>query len=200
VRHVAVADEAEERGAIDRQLDVGVSAQRGELRAEHEQPAVAGPAEVQRLLAEAIAGQGQRAIARVPHREREHPAQARQRGGHAPGLDRRQQDLGVGAAAEPRAASGQLGAQLAVVVDLAVEGDRQVARGRGHRLVAGRRQIDDCQAAEAQANRAVGPRAAVVGAARRERRGHRAGQGLTARAIHAVGVDEAGDAAHRAWW
>jgi hypothetical protein len=174
-----------------------VRAQRLQLRRERQHPTAGQPPDVQRLLAEPIARHQERAIARVPHRQREHAAQARQRRGEAPRLDRRQDDLGVRPPAEPRATGGQLGAQLAVVVDLAVEDDRVAARRRGHRLVAERRQVDDREAAEAERDAAVGPGAGVIGAARAQRRRHRPRGGLGVGDVSSVEVEEAGDAAHR---
>ena len=198
-RDVAVAHEPDQRGAIDRRVELRVRAQRLQLRAEHERAAAAQPAEVQRLLAKPIARQGQRAFVGVPHREREHAAQPRQRGLDAPALDRRDDDLGVAASAEAHAGAGQLAAQRAVVVDLAVEHQREAPRRRVHRLVAVRRQIDDRQPPEAEPDVAVGPRAVVVGAARDQRRRHRARQDLAVGARASCYVDEAGDAAH-AWF
>ncbi len=60
-----------------------------------------------------------------------------------------------------------LGAQPTVVVDLAVEDDDVTAAVRSHRLVAGRRQVDDGQPAvdEADAGPGVLPQSDVVGPA-----------------------------------
>ena len=84
----------------------------------------------------------------------------------------------------------ELGAQLEVVVDLAVVGDPDSAAGIDHRLVAGLREVEDLQPAAAQRRacriarlrlagvprrRATGPdhdEAGVVGPAVRERLGH----------------------------
>ncbi|MFO0636680.1 MAG: hypothetical protein U0168_27930 [Nannocystaceae bacterium] len=57
----------------------------------------------------------------------------------------------------------QLRAQLDVVVDLAVEGDPQRTVGAGHGLRAGR-QIDDREAAMAEAEASAQLDAAAVGA------------------------------------
>ena len=109
-------------------------------------------------------------------------------------------DLGVGAAAEGDALALEAGAQIAVVVDLAVEDDDQPAVRRSHRLVPGRRQIDDGQPAEAErhARRRVDEIAGVVGAAMRQRRGHRTD--VTAQRVlgAAAGPPHAVQAAHDA--
>src|SRR4051812_48374241 len=58
----------------------------------------------------------------------------------------------------------KLGAQLFEIVDFAVVGERQLPVGRAHRLVAGL-EVDDRQAAMAEADSRRGPDAAAVGAA-----------------------------------
>jgi hypothetical protein len=105
-------------------------------------------------------------------------------------------DLGVAVRAEARPLALQLRPQLAVVVDLAVEGDGQLAQV--HRLGAGLAQVDDRQAAVGQPRAPVGrhPGGRAVGAAQ----GH-----LVARAVERIGVDplaativeNGGDPAHR---
>src|SRR5690606_14754461 len=97
----------------------GMRLQRTEFGAE--QQARALPADVERLLAEAIAGEREFPGAAVPCGEREHAGRALERGGHAPARDRLHQGLGIGAAAPCDA--GQPRAQLEMVVDLAIEGD-----------------------------------------------------------------------------
>src|SRR5204863_153624 len=61
-------------------------------------------------------------------------------------------DLGVGERPERVAARDQTLAQLAEVVDLAVEDDAHGAVFIRHRLIGGGAQVDDAQAAEAEAN------------------------------------------------
>ena len=63
-----------------------------------------------------------------------------------------QQDLGVGVGLEGIALGFELLAQLAVVVDFAVEGDAQAAIGSGHRLGTGGGEIDDGEAAVGEAD------------------------------------------------
>ena len=67
--------------------------------------------------------------------------------------------------AEAVAARLELDAQLPEVVDLAVEGDDDVGRPRWPSAGGRRRQVDDRQAAVAEADRAVGVVALAVGAA-----------------------------------
>jgi hypothetical protein len=84
--------------------------------------------------------------------------------------------------------------QLLEVVDLAVEDDGvAAARGR-HRLMAGRRQVDDRQPLEAEAHAAVDEDPFVVGAAVVHGRGHPPQQLLVRRA--AVPVVDARYATH----
>src|SRR5439155_41425 len=92
-------------------------------------------------------GAGRAAVAapaaRVPHREGEHAAQPVHAGGTVR-LPRAQQHLRVAAGGEPAAAGLQLAAQVAEVVDLAVEDERDGAVLASHRLLAGD-EVDDRQ-------------------------------------------------------
>jgi hypothetical protein len=102
--------------------------------------------------------------------------------------------FGVALTAEAMTGRFELGAKLEIVVDLAVEGDRQRAARVVHRLMPARREIDDGQTTMPERDRAVGsgPCAAVIGTAMRHRVRHRA---------HDVAVessDASGDAAHSA--
>ena len=65
----------------------------------------------------------------------------------------------------------EFAAQLAVVVDLAVEDDRESAIGRAHRLVAAA-EVDDAEPAVTQPERAVDEAARVVGPAVRDEVAH----------------------------
>src|SRR5262249_6881002 len=89
--------------------------------------------EEQRLLAEAVAREDHASLSRVPDREREHAAQAMD-DLLAPLLIGAQQDLGVRIEREAVAEPDQLAPQLAEVVDLAVEGQREPCGVVAHRL------------------------------------------------------------------
>ena len=78
-----------------------------------------------------------------------------------PGVD---DDLGVATGAEHVAQRLQFGAQLAEVVDLAVEHHDDVAVLVDHRLLAGG-EVDDRQAAVAEADAGLDVQLALVGAA-----------------------------------
>jgi hypothetical protein len=123
--------------------------QRLELRAEHQRLGGEGP--VQRLLAQPVARQQQPATLRVPECQPGH------------GVDPRQQrvpfffvevhqHLGVGLRREAMPLADQFVAQLAVVVDLAVEDDDHRAVLVGYRLPT-RRQIDDREPPDPQRHR-----------------------------------------------
>ncbi|KAG1360428.1 hypothetical protein G6F61_014412 [Rhizopus arrhizus] len=71
----------------------------------------AGPAVVQRLLADTVTGQPQALFLPVPQGDREHAVAALQGVFDAPLQDRCQQDFGVGVATEGMAQRFQLGAQ-----------------------------------------------------------------------------------------
>ena len=83
---------------------------------------------VERLDAEEIAGAEQLARIAVPDGEREHAAQAVEHA-FAPCQIAREQDFGVGVGLELPALRLELGAQIAVVVDLAVEHDGEAPLG-----------------------------------------------------------------------
>ncbi len=87
----------------------------------------------------------------------------------------------------------ELAAQLAMVVDAAVERDREAERLVAHRLRSALRQVDDRQPPVHEPGVAVEPQAVAVGAARRERRAHP----LERRAVGAPsGADLEAEAAH----
>ena len=74
--------------------------------------------------------------------------------------------------AELLAARLQLGHQLDIIVDLAVEDQPGVGVGEGHGLEGGVGEVDDAQRAVGQADRPVEVEAVAVGAAVGERGGH----------------------------
>ena len=97
---------------------------------------------VERLDAEAVAGEEQLAALVIGDREREHAGEVVDDVA-APLLEAAEDDFGVGVVGdEPAAALLELAAQLGVVVDLAVEDEREVAVVAVERLVAGR-DVDD---------------------------------------------------------
>ena len=83
---------------------------------------------VERLDAEEVAGTEQLARIAVPDGEREHAAQTVEHA-FAPRQIAREQDLGVGVGLELPTLRLELGSQIAVVVDLAVEHDGEAALG-----------------------------------------------------------------------
>ena len=105
----------------------------------------------------------------IPQRKREHAIEALQRFFQAPGNDGIQQDFAVGTRLEPISCGFKLGPQLAKVVDLAVVAQYIARIGRNHRLMAGRRKVNDRQSPVAEADIAVnqwpspsGPRCAMA--------------------------------------
>src|SRR6185436_1779240 len=84
--------------------------------------------------------------------------------------------------------------QVPLVVDLAVENDRDVAGLVEQRLVTGRGQVDDRQAAHADADAALDQLALVVGTAVTDAVGHR--PDLLGAHGCAIEADDSGDAAH----
>src|SRR3990172_8764586 len=102
-------------------------------------------------------------------------------------------DLGVAPGREAMAAAGELLAQRAVVVDLAVQDEPQRAVFVGERLLAAF-EVDDAQAAEAQAGVGAREEAVAVRAAVAEGGRHPAEE------RRVVEAREAADAAHGRPW
>ncbi len=146
----------------------------------------------QGLLAYAVARQQEAPPAPVPEREREHPAQ-RLDAGVAELLVEVDDHLGVRPRREAVAARGQLLAQLAVVVDLAVADHDHVAVLAGDRLVAAV-DVDHGQAGDTYRHPFVREHAARVGPAVSQGLAHALDQ---PRLDRAVAVERAGDPAHR---
>ena len=92
-----------------------------------------------------VPNQRQLPLLPVPEREREHADEAFDGGLQPPSFDRGQDDLGIAVAAEIDAVVGELAAQFAVIVDLAIVGDDVAAAGRDHRLGRDVIEIDDGQ-------------------------------------------------------
>ena len=185
---------------VEAAIPGGMGGQRLQLGAEQQGSAHLGP--IQRLLAEAVAPEGEAALSPVPQGEGEHAVERRHRLFHPPGRDRFQQDLGIGMAAPPNGGGGrgrgkQPGLDGGVVVDLAVEADHIAAVMGDHGLMALGAEIENGQPAEAQgdAGRVVGPDSVVVGAAMHQGRRHGAdhrrpvGGGM-------LKIEKAGEAAH----
>ena len=158
-RHVAVSKIFLDRARIQFARQLGEGHDRLQFRAEHEQ-AVRQQRIEHRLDADMVARQEQGLLAAVPDAEGEHAAQAAH-AVRAPGLVSGQHHLGVRLGAERDAERDQLVAQLAVVVDLAVEDDHRVAVAADQRLLAGG-DVDHRQAAVAHAERRFGVQLALV--------------------------------------
>ncbi len=176
-----------ERRPVDRSGDGRMAQERLGLRREEKEP-VAVPV-VERLLPEPVARDEQAALGVVPDGEGEHPGEPF----HARfAVDRvRVQDhLGVAPRAEPAPGRHELGAELAEVVDLAVEDDPVAPGLVAHRLPSGH-EIDDRQAGHSEPDLTGGVDPRVVGPAVLEEPEHR-GQELRRR-----GADVAGDPAHQ---
>jgi hypothetical protein len=143
--------------------------------------------EEERLLAHPVARRVQRSLVRVPDREGERAVEAVEQAVPSPDAESLEDHLGVAAGAEGHVAR-ELGAELGVVVDRAVEHEHVASVGSHHRRGAGGR-------APACAERGViaGPETGVVGAAVH----HRVARRLHLR-LEAAGArtDVADDGAH----
>ena len=192
-RHVAAGEIGVDPGVVGSRRHQAGREQRLDLRAEAD--ACGDRRVVERLHADAIARQHDSTAAAVEHGDPEHAAQR---------LDERvaalfvevDDHLGVAGALEPVTAGEELGAQLAMVVDLAVRDHRDGAVLVLHRLAAARRIRDrEPAAGDAAAPGAVDDGAEVVGAAMMEGPPHPLDQSGELLPRHR-GADDAGDAAH----
>ena len=114
----------------------------------------------QRLDPERVARDEQHPVPGVPDREGEHAAQPGH-GGRAPVVVGGHDRLGVALGGERRPQVRELGPQLQVVVDLAVEDDRVTIVGVAQRLVRVL-DVDDRQPVEPEDDVRIVPRAAFV--------------------------------------
>ncbi len=149
--------------------------------------------EVERLDAEAVANQRQPAAVALVEREGEHAVEALHaaRPPFRPGLD---DHLGVAGGREAVALGLELGAELGIIVDAAVEGDGQPQLGVDEGLRRGFGQVDDLQPPVGEPDRAANDRAGAVRAAGR----HRVSHALEPRGRDSAAgeVDLSADAAH----
>ena len=166
-----------------------------QLRPE-EQRAVVQQCVVQRLDAQAVARHEQALALAVPDGKGKHASQALH-AVFAPGLPGVHDALGVALGVEDMPQGLQLGDQVLVVVDLAVEDDDHRAVFVEQRLLA-RGHVDDGQPPVAEAQPGLDVQAALVGPAVGLRRIHAAKDDVVDGAL-ATGVEEAGDAAHGGW-
>ncbi|MCY1293388.1 hypothetical protein D9M70_426470 [compost metagenome] len=162
-RHHGVEVEVEiQRHRVDARVHPAAGQQRRQARGEAQARVVA--AQVQRLDAEAVAGEEQGLAVALPDGEGEHAVEFRQQRG-APGVIALEQHLGVAVGMEAVAERLQFGAQFRVVVEGAVEGQGEAQVGVDHRLRRGVGQLHDLQPAVAEGDRGLGVEAPGVGAA-----------------------------------
>ncbi len=173
VRHPAVAEreEAEKRVGVGA-APSGAGGHEGlQLGGEPEvPPRLVGV--VEGLLPEAVPGEEEGPLLRVPDREGEHPVEEREHVGAPAGIAL-EEDLRVGARAEADPLPLQTRAQLRVVVDLPVEHDGEAARGVRHRLRRRGREIHDGEAPVPEGHRPVREEPLPVRPPVREGPGHR---------------------------
>ena len=149
---------------------------------------------VERLDAEAVAGEHEPARVPLVDGEGEHAVEALRRV-VPPGVPGLEDHFGVARGEEPVALGLELGAQLLVVIDAAVEHERQAELGIDHRLLAALGQVDDLEPPVAERHAPARHDAFRV----RPARGHGAGHGTQRlyRGRRAVERDLAAQTAHR---
>src|SRR5438270_4054331 len=193
--NIIVPQQQRERVAIDLGPELRMLGEGLELRAKKETSAGCLAAIVERLFTQPVAGEGQPALFPVPQGEGEHAGRALERWTNPPCLDRSEQGLRVGVTLPVVAEAGgiQLVAQLTMVVDLAVKHDHVSPAGRMHRLVSGRRKVDDRQAVERQRNAAfcICPTVRLVGPAMPQDFVHPCQDGADTARAGPVAADEA---------
>ncbi len=196
-RHIGGAQIGGQSVAVDLGLAGRMGAQRAQFGTEQKGLAEAAP--IERLDAQPVPHQGQAARLAVPQAEGEKADQAPYRLLETPHLAAAQEYFGIGMTRVAARRRRQFGAQILPIEDLAIIG-QHIAAGAGlHRLVAGRRQVDDGQAPmpQREAGLAIGPDAAVVGAAMGQGVDHAAGEKLGLHRPGAGGaIEEPGNPAH----
>jgi hypothetical protein len=141
---------------LDVARDLGVSQERLDLA--REQKRSRGPREVKRLDPDAVAREEEPPRPRIPDPDPEHALEPVE-DGRAPLLEAVNDDFRVGVVRpEPVSEGGQLHPEFLVVVDLAVEDDRDRPVLVEHGLVGGGREVDDREPPEAEADAPVGRR------------------------------------------
>ncbi len=161
-----------ERRRVDRPVDAAGREQGGQCRGET-QAAVRGRGQIQRLDAEPVAAEDDSpARGGLDDGEGEHPDQAVDEPLGAEAAIGGEDDLGVRGRPEPLARGLELRPQLAVVVDAAVEDDRQAPVVIHHRLGAGLGEVDDLQPPVDEADPPGDPAAVAIGPARSQGRRH----------------------------
>ena len=158
---VAEAEEIVDAVLVEVEGVVGKLAQRGDFGREGEAARLLG--EEQRLDADRVAGERQALCELVPDGDREHAFEPGP-GVVAPAQVSGEDGLGVAVIGLEGVAALELAPQRRMIDDLAVEDDRVAPVGAEDRLVAAF-DVDDAEAAHAEAEIAVDEIAGVIGAA-----------------------------------
>jgi hypothetical protein len=127
--------------------------------------------QVQGLDAQAVAHEHSAPAALIDQAEGEHAGEAVEQA-FSPLRPALEQHLGVARRGEDVAAPLELGVQLRVVVDAAVEGDGEAERLIAHGLTAALGEVDDRQAAVHESGAATQPQPRAVGPPRGQRGAH----------------------------
>src|SRR4249920_2048828 len=131
-----------QRDRIERRVDAAAREQRRQGRGEADEATAFGV--IERLDAETVARQHDAAGIALPQRKGEHALEALH-AIRAPGVIRFQDDFGVAVGEEAITLALQLRAQLAEIIDAAVESDSEPKLVVGHRLLRGGCQIKDAE-------------------------------------------------------
>ena len=169
IKREGIGDGAPEKksdmsGSLGTCVDVLSSQQCFHLRRDADRPAIVRI--VERFNAERIAGEKERAFPCVPDRERIHPAKIVDHLRAFLGV-KMEQYFGVAVRGELATSCLERRTQRWIVVDLAIEGDAEIAIAAPHRLEAGVREIDNRQAAMGQPDATIfrDPKTLAIGTA-----------------------------------
>ena len=182
---------------IDRGIDVAHGQQSGQRRRKAEMARPFGV--VQRLDAEPVARQHDAPGIALPDREGEHPVKTLN-AAWSPFLVGFEDDFGVAPGEEPIAFGRKIAAQLAKIIDAAVEDDGKAQFRIDHRLLRRRREIDNAEPSMTERDATLRECAAGVRSARPHSRHHRGEQTagrvnikshLTANPAHSITLSRA---------
>ena len=152
-----------ERDRIDRSVNVTRGQQSRQCRRKAQTPGRLGV--IERLDAEPVAREHDAAGLALPDRESEHAVEALD-AARAPFRIGFEDDFGVALREEAISLLHELAAQLAIIINAAVENDREAEQRIDHRLLRCGRKIDDAETAVTERNALLRERAVRIGTAR----------------------------------
>ncbi len=192
IANITESEEFLDGTRVDLARKIGVLRQRLQFGPEDE-GAIRQERIIERLFAQAIAGEKQRAVLRIPQHKGKLAGKMAD-AITAPLLPGVQDDFGIRRGSEVMPFFLQFLAQFAIVENLTVEGEAEIARLVEHRLGAGD-EIDDGKAAVAESDAGGKMKSLAIGAAMADRIVHRLDEPLVWGAL-AARIEPTANAAH----